>query len=208
MRSPAEGAVGCRLSTDFSCCMLHRADGRHEVRCPRGAELRRDAPIGVRVPASNVLEVQGHCCQSLARSGLRRGRSFSQHRGDGAGGPASAGPLRVVVTSTAIVTMAGSPSGYRQGRGDGRGISRLHTELLLLIPRGGVWQAGTGTESVQFTRSERVGRRGLEPLTPCASCKCATSCANGPFPEPYHRAIRRPHWGGLRRAVSVRRVRT
>ena len=26
----------------------------------------------------------------------------------------------------------------------------------------------------------RVGRRGLEPLTPCASCKCATSCANGP----------------------------
>ena len=26
-----------------------------------------------------------------------------------------------------------------------------------------------------------VGRRGLEPLTPCASCKCATNCANGPF---------------------------
>ncbi len=26
-----------------------------------------------------------------------------------------------------------------------------------------------------------VGRRGLEPLTPCASCKCATSCANGPW---------------------------
>lgn len=25
-----------------------------------------------------------------------------------------------------------------------------------------------------------VGRRGLEPLTPCASCKCATNCANGP----------------------------
>lgn len=27
-----------------------------------------------------------------------------------------------------------------------------------------------------------VGRRGLEPLTPCASCKCATNCANGPRP--------------------------
>ncbi len=26
----------------------------------------------------------------------------------------------------------------------------------------------------------KVGRRGLEPLTPCASCKCATNCANGP----------------------------
>jgi hypothetical protein len=28
-----------------------------------------------------------------------------------------------------------------------------------------------------------VGRRGLEPLTPCASCKCATNCANGPWRE-------------------------
>jgi ectoine hydroxylase-related dioxygenase (phytanoyl-CoA dioxygenase family) len=28
-----------------------------------------------------------------------------------------------------------------------------------------------------------VGRRGLEPLTPCASCKCATNCANGPVGE-------------------------
>jgi site-specific DNA recombinase len=28
--------------------------------------------------------------------------------------------------------------------------------------------------------SRSVGRRGLEPLTPCASCKCATNCANGP----------------------------
>ena len=27
-----------------------------------------------------------------------------------------------------------------------------------------------------------VGRRGLEPLTPCVSCKCATNCANGPSP--------------------------
>ena len=26
-----------------------------------------------------------------------------------------------------------------------------------------------------------VGRTGLEPVTPCASCKCATSCANGPW---------------------------
>ena len=28
--------------------------------------------------------------------------------------------------------------------------------------------------------SELVGRTGLEPVTPCASCKCATNCANGP----------------------------
>jgi hypothetical protein len=27
-----------------------------------------------------------------------------------------------------------------------------------------------------------VGRTGLEPVTPCASCKCATNCANGPSP--------------------------
>jgi len=25
-----------------------------------------------------------------------------------------------------------------------------------------------------------VGRAGLEPTTPCVSCKCATNCANGP----------------------------
>ena len=25
-----------------------------------------------------------------------------------------------------------------------------------------------------------VGREGLEPPTPCASCKCASNCANGP----------------------------
>ena len=40
----------------------------------------------------------------------------------------------------------------------------------------------------------RVGRRGLEPLTPCASCKCATNCANGPEAPPYppwhHGAVR------------------
>ena len=29
----------------------------------------------------------------------------------------------------------------------------------------------------------RVGRTGLEPVTPCASCKCATNCANGPGEE-------------------------
>ena len=33
----------------------------------------------------------------------------------------------------------------------------------------------------RFPWSEMVGRRGLEPLTPCASCKCATNCANGPW---------------------------
>jgi hypothetical protein len=28
--------------------------------------------------------------------------------------------------------------------------------------------------------SNSVGRAGLEPTTPCVSCKCATNCANGP----------------------------
>jgi hypothetical protein len=32
-----------------------------------------------------------------------------------------------------------------------------------------------------FPRSILVGRTGLEPVTPCASCKCATNCANGPL---------------------------
>ena len=32
----------------------------------------------------------------------------------------------------------------------------------------------------RFEYGTAVGRRGLEPLTPCASCKCATNCANGP----------------------------
>jgi site-specific DNA recombinase len=32
----------------------------------------------------------------------------------------------------------------------------------------------------KFEYDDVVGRRGLEPLTPCASCKCATNCANGP----------------------------
>ena len=39
---------------------------------------------------------------------------------------------------------------------------------------------------LQFESDGVVGRRGLEPLTPCASCKCATSCANGPIePQGY-----------------------
>ncbi len=48
-----------------------------------------------------------------------------------------------------------------------------------------------------------VGRRGLEPLTPCVSCKCATNCANGPsvgtLPPPVtltclQRAALAPSW--------------
>ena len=35
--------------------------------------------------------------------------------------------------------------------------------------------------SSEFEYGDLVGRRGLEPLTPCASCKCATNCANGPL---------------------------
>ena len=39
----------------------------------------------------------------------------------------------------------------------------------------------------------RVGRRGLEPLTPCASCKCATNCANGPEGENPTTGVNLPH---------------
>src|SRR5207244_4748995 len=31
------------------------------------------------------------------------------------------------------------------------------------------------------SRASAVGREGLAPPTPCASCKCATNCANGPW---------------------------
>jgi hypothetical protein len=41
-----------------------------------------------------------------------------------------------------------------------------------------------------------VGRAGLEPTTPCVSCKCATNCANGPCgttipPGPWPADLRR-----------------
>jgi site-specific DNA recombinase len=42
----------------------------------------------------------------------------------------------------------------------------------------------------KFEYDDVVGRRGLEPLTPCASCRCATSCANGPWPPKLPPAIR------------------
>ena len=32
----------------------------------------------------------------------------------------------------------------------------------------------------KFEYEDVVGRTGLEPVTPCVSCKCATNCANGP----------------------------
>jgi site-specific DNA recombinase len=35
----------------------------------------------------------------------------------------------------------------------------------------------------RFEYGTAVGRTGLEPVTPCASCKCATNCANGPWAE-------------------------
>ena len=35
--------------------------------------------------------------------------------------------------------------------------------------------------SSEFEYGDLVGRTGLEPVTPCASCKCATNCANGPL---------------------------
>ena len=50
------------------------------------------------------------------------------------------------------------------------------------IPMGGPEAGIESTAKVQGSHTDTlVGRRGLEPLTPCASCKCATSCANGPW---------------------------
>jgi hypothetical protein len=36
-------------------------------------------------------------------------------------------------------------------------------------------------QAVYLTWGYAVGRAGLEPTTPCVSCKCATNCANGPW---------------------------
>jgi site-specific DNA recombinase len=52
--------------------------------------------------------------------------------------------------------------------------SREHIEPFFRVPE-------TADASAVRAVSGLVGRRGLEPLTPCASCKCATSCANGPW---------------------------
>src|SRR3712207_861868 len=37
-----------------------------------------------------------------------------------------------------------------------------------------------------------VDLRGLEPLTPCMPCRCATSCATDPHPCPRHQDPRFP----------------
>jgi len=37
------------------------------------------------------------------------------------------------------------------------------------------------SSSSEFEYGDLVGRTGLEPVTPCASCKCAAICANGPW---------------------------
>ena len=41
--------------------------------------------------------------------------------------------------------------------------------------------ARTLGQTTDMTWGFRVGRAGLEPTTPCVSCKCATNCANGPW---------------------------
>ena len=52
------------------------------------------------------------------------------------------------------------------------------TVRKLKCPRGSLDQGGI----YEWVSSDitAVGRTGLEPVTPCASCKCATNCANGP----------------------------
>lgn len=47
----------------------------------------------------------------------------------------------------------------------------LKTEALLT----GIYEDGDSSETLM------VDLRGLEPLTPCMPCRCATSCATGPF---------------------------
>ena len=42
------------------------------------------------------------------------------------------------------------------------------------------WIAASRRTDSRLTWVSLVGRAGLEPTTPCVSCKCATNCANGP----------------------------
>jgi hypothetical protein len=54
--------------------------------------------------------------------------------------------------------------------------SREAIHPVFRVPVGGEHQQDNAVRAP----SRSVGRRGLEPLTPCVSCKCATNCANGP----------------------------
>ena len=57
----------------------------------------------------------------------------------------------------------------RRTRADGHVVEAAYKEpfdLLFSVPK--------------FEYDDVVGLTGLEPVTPCASCKCATNCANGP----------------------------
>jgi len=89
-------------------------------------------------------------------------------------------------------------------RVDSRGV--IHPTFR--VPLGGDHQLDGAVRAP----SRSVGRRGLEPLTPCASCKCAASCANGPevphlSPRPEARALLPPvvHRGPIGRRPAVRR---
>lgn len=85
-------------------------------------------------------------------------------------------------------------------RGSDRTRQRFNAALLHQVHvRNGHLESATYKEPFdalfhvpKFEYCDVVGRRGLEPLTPCASCKCATSCANGPCDRPYHRGNSAP----------------
>ena len=78
-----------------------------------------------------------------------------------------------------------SDTDHHVGEGDDRSDLRWRSGRSWRSVRRSNRRSGSLTETAvqknpSATRVSRVGRRGLEPLTPCASCKCATSCANGP----------------------------
>ena len=74
---------------------------------------------------------------------------------------------------------ASSPAPFdRSANEDGWRASPVVPRIV--VPQRELTGHSRGIPHIRAGRPKFVGRRGLEPLTPCASCKCATSCANGP----------------------------
>ena len=65
--------------------------------------------------------------------------------------------------------------------------------------RGGLFRLPASNTKPPVARGFLVDLRGLEPLTPCMPCRCATSCATGPdrFPLRRDNSISLQHVPGL-----------
>jgi hypothetical protein len=79
----------------------------------------------------------------------------------------------VTVTAPSTATVATTPSAA------GRATTRGSVAAARYVGGSGGFRGAAPPLTCGF----RVGREGLEPPTPCASCKCATNCANGPRPR-------------------------